>query len=129
MALATKNVLVGKRLELGLRDLHQFGMAIAERRAPKPRHALQQFAAAIVVDVDARRPLQHRRAHLAMGRQVGIGVDEGLDIANIGVGKAVVVVHWRSPETGWDGACGRAATVASVGLPCCSHSDPIVWRR
>src|SRR5260370_39597509 len=64
------------------RGLAQLFVAVAERRAPQPGHALDIGLAVIVVDEDSLAALEHERAALPQGREIGIGMDEGLDIAD-----------------------------------------------
>ena len=83
----------GQLLQLLIGDLGQLLVGIAERGAPEPGHALDIILAGGVVDEDAPAALQHQRADLAMGGEVGVGVNEGLDVAHGEVGQ-----HFPAPD-------------------------------
>src|SRR5215469_3786936 len=72
----------GKLAHLRRRSLHELLIAVAERRAPEPRHALDIGLAGCVVDEHALAALEHQRTALAQGREIGIGRDPGLDVAD-----------------------------------------------
>jgi hypothetical protein len=88
--LAGKDVGVGQPLHLLGGNVDNFLVAIAQRRAPQARQALDVLLALVVVDVDALAFLDHRRAGLAERRQVGVGVDQGFDVPHGEVGKGLV---------------------------------------
>ena len=67
---------------LGGRGLDQLFIAVAQRRAPQPRHALEVGFAAVVVDENPFSPLDDQRPGLAKRRKIGIGMYQRLDIAN-----------------------------------------------
>ena len=71
----------GQLHHLLARGLDQFLVGVAERGAPEPGHALDVGLAVGVVDPDALSALQHQGPGLAQGGEVGVGVDQGLDVA------------------------------------------------
>src|SRR5216684_6559442 len=72
----------GELAHLRRRRLDQFFVAVAERRTPQPGHALDIGLAVAVVDENALAALEHERAALPNGGEIGIGMNEGLDIAD-----------------------------------------------
>ena len=64
------------------RGLDQLLVVVAERRAPQPGHAFDIGLAVGVVDVDALAALDHQRAGLAQRREIGVGMGQGLDVAD-----------------------------------------------
>ena len=64
------------------RGLDQLFIAVAERGAPKPRHALDVLFALGVIDEYALSPLEDERPALAKGGELGVGVNKSLDITN-----------------------------------------------
>ncbi len=82
MALPGEQMAEGELAHLGSGSLDQLFIAVAERGTPQPRHALEIGLAAVVVDENAFAPLDDQRPGLAKHRQIGVGMDQGLDIAN-----------------------------------------------
>ena len=64
------------------RRLDELPVRVAERRAPEARHALDVALALAVVDEDALAALEDQRPGLAEGGELGVGVDQGLDVAS-----------------------------------------------
>ena len=64
------------------RGLDQFFIAVAERRAPQPGHALDVGFAVAVIDEYALAALDDQRTGFAQCREIGVGVDQSLDIAD-----------------------------------------------
>ena len=58
------------------RGLDQFFVAVAERRAPQPGHALDVGLAVGVVDEYALAALDDQRTGFAQCREIGVGVDQ-----------------------------------------------------
>src|SRR5262249_29153200 len=57
-------------------------VAVAEGGAPEPRHALEVGLALAVVDEHSLPALDDQRTGFAQGREVGVGVNEGLEVAD-----------------------------------------------
>src|SRR5947209_1963568 len=82
MALAGEEMRKRELAHLGSRGLDQLLVAVAERGAPQPRHALDVTLALGVVHEDSLAPLQDEGAGFAQGGQLGVGVDDGLDVTD-----------------------------------------------
>ena len=93
MAAAGEEMAEGELAHLLRRRLDQRLLAPAERRAPEPGHCLDVILAALVIDAHALAPLEHERACFAQLHEVGVGVQNALDVARLGIVKE---------------ACGRA---------------------
>src|ERR1700722_16648032 len=63
------------------RGLDQLLIAVTERRAPQPGHALDVRFAFGVVDVDALPALDDQRTAVAKAREVNIGMHQRFDVA------------------------------------------------
>src|SRR6516164_9473918 len=79
--LAVKRWLKGS-LRICAASLDQLFVAVAEGGAPEPRHALEIGLALAVVDEHALPALDDQRTGFAQGREVGVGVNEGLEVAD-----------------------------------------------
>src|SRR5438094_90328 len=62
--------------------LVQLLVAMAERGAPQPSHAVDIGLARGVVDQDPLPAIEHQRAGLAKPREIGVGMDERLDVTD-----------------------------------------------
>src|SRR6185369_12483240 len=82
MALAGKQVAERKLAHLRGRGLDQLFIAVAERRAPQPGHALDIGLAVAVIDEHALAALDDQRAGFAQRRKIGVGVGHGFDVAD-----------------------------------------------
>jgi len=89
MAFAGEEVCERQLAHLRRRRLDQLLVAVAERRAPQPRHALDVTPALRVVDEDAFCPLQDQGAGFPKHGELRVGVNQGLDVANS------KVAQWR----------------------------------
>ena len=105
---------------------HQPLLGKAERGAPEAGHALQIFLAAVVIDIDALALRDHGRAGDLVRLEVGVGVDDGGDIAaceriglgdhgilrNVGRREAAIVAQRggrRQTPIRWTAIAARAA--------------------
>jgi hypothetical protein len=90
MRLAAEGVGEGhlaQRLRTGFRD---FLVAVAERGAPQAGHALDIALARVVIEIDPAALIEDQGPHLAVAREIGIGVDHRLDVADGHVGQGHV---------------------------------------
>src|SRR5262249_27852936 len=93
MALGGEEMAEGELAHLRRRGLDQLFVAVAEggapepRPAPQPRHALEIGLALAVVDEHALPALDDQWTGFAQGREVGVGVNEGLEVADGEVAK------------------------------------------
>jgi len=62
--------------------LDQFLIAVAERRAPQPGHALDIALAGGIVDIDTLPALDDERACLTKAREIRVRVHQRLDVAD-----------------------------------------------
>ena len=69
------------------RGFDQLGIAVAERRAPQSRQAFDIFLAGRVPDVDAFGALEQQRPGGPVGREVGRGMQQRLDVTSRKVGE------------------------------------------
>src|SRR3954451_4891746 len=102
MALPGKQVTERKLAHLRGRGLDQLFIAVAERRAPQPGHALDICLAVAVVDGHALAALDDQRAGLAQRRESVVGVDHDFDVA---AGEVAERIHefasgWRRSRWG-----------------------------
>ncbi len=84
-AAPTEKMVVGQLVQLLFRGVDQLSVAKTEARAPKPRHAFDIALAVLVVDIDALARLNDMRAGFSVLHGVGIWVQQGLNIAGLGV--------------------------------------------
>jgi len=77
----------------------QFGIAVAERRAPQSRQAFDVLLAGRVPDVDTLGALEQQRPAGAMGREVGRGMQQRLDVTSRKIGERG---HGTRPVFGWN---------------------------
>ena len=82
MALAGEEMRERELAHLRGGGLDQLLVAVAERGAPQPRHAFDVTFAFGVVDEDALASFQDERAGFAQRRELGVGMEEGLDVAD-----------------------------------------------
>src|SRR5262249_17936962 len=81
VALAGEQVSERQLAHLRRRRLDQLRVAIAERRAPQPGHALDIGLSLVVVDAHALPALEDERSGLAERGELGVGVNQRLDVA------------------------------------------------
>ena len=67
-----------------------FLVAIAQCRAPQAGHALEVALARVVVEIDAAALVEDQGPHLAVAREVGVGMDHRFDVADGHVGQGHV---------------------------------------
>src|SRR3954447_16765361 len=82
MALPGKQVAERKLAHLRGRGLDQLFIAVAERSAPQPGHALDICLAVAVIDEHALAALDDQRAGFAQRGEIGVGVGHGFDVAD-----------------------------------------------
>ncbi len=82
-----KQVLEGQFEHLLIGCFGQFPIRIAERGAPQTGHALEIGLALGIVDPDTLAALQDEWSCVAKGRELGIGMDQGFDIAGGEIGQ------------------------------------------
>src|SRR5271169_5881681 len=105
----------GELAHLRRRGLDQFLVAVAERRAPQPRHTFDVRLTLGVVDIDALAALEDERPGVAKAGQIGVGMHQGLDVAGGEIaerrhenpltdpeGCAAIVARWRPSRQRWD---------------------------
>jgi len=80
--LAGEQVREGELAHLRGGGLDQLLVAVAERRAPQPGHALDIGLAVGIVDIHAMRALDDKRPGLAEAREIDIGVYQCLDVTD-----------------------------------------------
>ena len=81
VALAGEQMREGKLAHLRGGGFDQFLVAVAERGAPQPRHALDVRLAVGVVDINAFAALEDDRSAVAEAREIGIGMHQSFDVA------------------------------------------------
>ncbi len=99
---AVEDVIGRQLLHLSDGCVHQPPLAEAKRGAPQPRHPLQIFLAAVVIDIDALSLRDHGRPDRLVLLEVGVRMDEGCDIATgerIGLGDHGLL---RNLQDGWE---------------------------
>src|SRR5262245_66373585 len=72
----------GELAHLRRGGLDQLFVAVAECGAPEPRHALEIGLALAVVDEHALPTLDDQRTGFAQRREVGVGMNKGLEVAD-----------------------------------------------
>src|SRR5215469_9575557 len=82
MALSGEEMGEGELAHLRRRGFDQFFVAVTQRRAPQPRHAFDIGFAFGIVDEHALAALDDQRTGFAQRREIGVGVDQGLDVAD-----------------------------------------------
>ena len=82
MALGGEKVAKGKLTHLRRSGLDQLFVAVAKRRAPQPRHPFDIGPALGVVDEHALSALDDQRTGFAQRREIGVGVNQGLEVAD-----------------------------------------------
>src|SRR5262245_3718119 len=82
MALGGEEVAERQLAHLRRRSLDQLLVVVAERGAPQPRHAFDIGFAFAVIDEHAAPALEHERPRVAQRCEIGIGVNERLDVAD-----------------------------------------------
>ncbi len=81
VALAGEQMGERKLAHLRGSGLDQLLIAVAERRAPQPGHALDVGLALGVVDIDALPALDDQRTGLAKAREIDVGMHQRFDVA------------------------------------------------
>src|SRR5271163_1016768 len=84
----------GEFAHLRRRGLDQFLVAVAERGAPQPGHALDIAFAVGVVDIDALPTLDNERALVAKAREIDVRVQHRFDVA----GRKIAKRHLKLPS-------------------------------
>ncbi len=84
--------------------LDQLLIAVTERGAPKPRHAFDIGLAFAVVDEHALSALQHQGTALAKGGEIGVGVNQGFDVADGEIAQRHGAMTTWPPRRGADAA-------------------------
>src|SRR5271166_1127174 len=82
MALAGEEMRKRQFAHLRSRGLDQLLIPVAERGAPEPGHALDVAFAVAVIDEHPLSALEDQRAGFAKSGEIGVGVDERLDVAD-----------------------------------------------
>src|SRR5262249_39848204 len=82
VALGAEQMAKGKLAHLRRRRLDQLFVAVTECGAPKSRHALDISLALAVVDKHPLPALADQRTRFAQRREVGVGVDQGFEVAD-----------------------------------------------
>src|SRR4029079_7594866 len=110
------------------RGFHQFLVAVPERRAPQPGHALDVALALAVVDEHALAALDHQWPGLPEGVEVGVGMNERLDIAHGEIaerahddplgGRLIKVPRAAAPPPGAGAAAESPARAHPTGTAC-----------
>ena len=96
MALVIGQMVVGQARHLVGGRLHQSVLAIAKRQAPEPGHALNVFFAMDVGDPDTFAFVDHHRAFLKMGLEIGQRMNNRRGIARFGgIGPWGIIRHCR----------------------------------
>ena len=92
MGLAAEELRVAERSQLGLGDLGQFLLTVAEGGAPQPGEAFEVLIALVVPEVNTLRASMDLRPLFVQQLQVGGGVQQVLKIARLqGFGRKFVV--------------------------------------
>ncbi len=92
MGAPAEQVVVGQLGELLTRRLDQLGVAEAQPAAPEARQPLDVFAPLVVIDMDTLAGFDQMRPDPAVGDGVGVGMQQGLDIAGLGIGQGSGVI-------------------------------------
>jgi hypothetical protein len=87
VATAREDVREGKLAHLAGGGLDQLLVAVAQRGAPEARHRLNVGLSVHVVDVDSLGVLQHERANRPVGIEIGVGMDQRLDVTRLQIGE------------------------------------------
>src|SRR4029077_16813801 len=82
MALRGEEMGEGQLAHLRRRGLDQLFVAVAQRRAPQPGHPFDIGFAFCVVYEHALAALEDQRTGFAQRREIGVGMDQGLDVAD-----------------------------------------------
>jgi len=82
VTLGAEQMREGELAHLRRRHLRELLVAVAKRRAPQARHALDIGLAVGVVDEDTLAALEHQGTARAERRKIGVGMNEGLDVAD-----------------------------------------------
>src|SRR5882672_7543673 len=80
-------------------SLDELFVAMAERRAPQPRHAIDVGFAVAVIEKDALPAVDHERPGVPDRRQIGIGVNQRFDVASSEIAEHGVTFARRSHDT------------------------------